>query len=69
MANRFTLLGLLGFACLAAAATPAEVATLATEVRSLGWVAYSARSPRGDWEIFAMRPDGSDVRNLSLIHI
>ena len=65
MANRFTLLGLLGFACLAAAATPVEVATLATEVRSLGWVAYSARSPRGDWEIFAMRPDGSDVRNLT----
>jgi hypothetical protein len=65
MANRFTLLGLLGFACLAAAAPPAEVGALATEVRSLGWVAYSARSPRGDWEIYAMRPDGSDVRNLT----
>ena len=65
MAQASRLLVLFGFTGLALAAPPAETARLAAEVRTLGWVAYSARSPKGDWEIYAMRPDGADVRNLS----
>lgn len=38
---------------------------LAGEVRGLGWLIYSARSEAGDWDLFACRPDGSDVRNLT----
>lgn len=49
----------------AEAAPSPEVGRLAAEVRPLGWVAFSARSPRGDWDIYAMRPDGTDVRNLT----
>ncbi len=33
--------------------------TLSSEVQRLGWVAYSAESPAGDWDLFLMRPDGS----------
>jgi Tol biopolymer transport system component len=61
----FVLLNLFCFAGMTLAAEGAEGHPLAAEVRALGWVAYSARSPRGDWEIYAMRPDGSEVRNLS----
>lgn len=47
-------------------ATPdPAVAELAKEVRNKGWIAYSARSPRGDWDLFLMRPDGSDGRNIT----
>jgi Tol biopolymer transport system component len=46
------------------AASP-EVARLAAEVRSKGWVAFSARSENGDWDIYLMRPDGSERRNLT----
>lgn len=65
MAQASRLLVLFGCTGLALAAPPAETARLAAEVRPLGWVAYSARSPKGDWEIYAMRPDGTDVRNLT----
>ena len=65
MASASPLLVFLGFTGLASAAPSAEPARLAAEVRTLGWVAYSARSPKGDWEIYAMRPDGSEVRNLT----
>jgi Tol biopolymer transport system component len=50
------------------AAEPArspEVARLAQEVRAKGWIAYAARSEKGDWDIFLVRPDGSERRNLT----
>lgn len=60
---------LIGLA-LRAAALDAEDATdalsqepvrrLAEEVRGRGWVVYGARSPQGDWDLFRMRPDGTD---------
>ncbi len=65
MAPPLSFVGWLGCACAAVAAASAEPEALATEVRPLGWIAFSARSPKGDWEIYAMRPDGSDKRNLS----
>ena len=30
-----------------------------------GWIAYGARSPKDDWDLFLMRPDGSGVRNIT----
>jgi Tol biopolymer transport system component len=38
---------------------------LADEVRGLGWIVFSARSDRGDWDLFACRPDGSGRRNIT----
>jgi Tol biopolymer transport system component len=47
------------------ASTAAEEARLAEEVRARGWIAYSARSDKGDWDIYLIRPDGSERRNLT----
>jgi Tol biopolymer transport system component len=47
------------------AATNLAVEQLAAEVRDKGWLCYSARSERGDWDLFVCRPDGSAVRNLT----
>jgi Tol biopolymer transport system component len=38
---------------------------LADEVRARGWIAYAARSDKGDWDIFVCRPDGSQIRNMT----
>jgi len=38
---------------------------LGKEVHGKGWIVYGAKSPQGDWDLFVMRPDGSDVRNLT----
>lgn len=42
-----------------------EVARLAHEVKSRGWIAFPARTERGDWDLFVMRPDGSGRRALT----
>jgi len=50
----------------AAADTSRDAITrLAAEVRNLGWIIYGARSPQGDWDLFACRPDGSAVRPIT----
>jgi WD40-like Beta Propeller Repeat len=41
-----------------------ESAALAREIHNQGWIAYSAVGPTGDWDLFLMRPDGSDRRPL-----
>ena len=41
------------------------VRALATEVRSQGWITFSARSGKGDWDLFLCRPDGSQRRALT----
>ncbi len=38
---------------------------LAEEVRSQGWIAFSARADKGDWDVFLCRPDGSQRRNIT----
>lgn len=38
---------------------------LARDVREQGVLVFAARSEAGDWDLFAMRPDGSDRRNLT----
>jgi Tol biopolymer transport system component len=49
---------------LAHAADPATQ-KLAAEVQPLGWIAFSAPSPTGDWDLFLSRPDGSNRRPLT----
>jgi Tol biopolymer transport system component len=34
-------------------------------VRDLGWIVFSARTDRGDWDLFRLRPDGSDRRPVT----
>lgn len=48
-----------------AAKTDPQAATLAKEVHGKGWIVYSARSPKGDWDLFLCRPDGSDMQNIT----
>jgi len=38
---------------------------LAEEVRAKGWIIYSAPSGSGDWDLFLVRPDGSERKNLT----
>jgi len=42
-----------------------EAAALAAEVRAKGWIVYSAEVEDGTWDLFLMRPDGSDTRRLT----
>src|ERR1035437_7743216 len=42
-----------------------EQLALAKEVSGLGWIAFGARTEKGDWDLFVMRPDGSGRRNLT----
>jgi len=57
-----------GIGVLVGAASGAEdraAAELAKEVATQGWIVFSATSPRGDWDLWLMRPDGSARRNLT----
>ncbi|MCL5280917.1 MAG: hypothetical protein M1376_13545 [Planctomycetes bacterium] len=42
-----------------------DVAKLAAEVRGKGWIVFSAANESDDWDLFLMRPDGSDRRKLT----
>ncbi len=44
---------------------PDDVATLAEEVKDKGWIVFSAATENGDWDLFLMRPDGSDRRPIT----
>ncbi len=62
-----------GMACLLAAAARVDAAdsgdpraaALAKEVARKGWIAYGARSAKGDWDLLLMRPDGSSAQNVT----
>src|SRR5690349_20558708 len=47
------------------AARDPRAAELATEVHDLGWIVFGARTDKGDWDLFVMRPDGSERRNIT----
>ena len=47
------------------AARDPRTTELATEVHDLGWIVFGARTGRGDWDLFVMRPDGSERRNIT----
>ncbi len=56
----------LGFCCTAFAAdAPPRESSLAAELHARGWIVFSAQTPHGDWDLFLMRPDGSDRRALA----
>ena len=38
---------------------------LAGELHSRGWIVYAGKAPKGDWDLFLCRPDGSEARNLT----
>ncbi|HWB96250.1 MAG TPA: hypothetical protein VG672_06095 [Bryobacteraceae bacterium] len=40
-------------------------ARLAHEVATKGWVVTASKTEKGDWDLFLMRPDGSQRRNLT----
>jgi len=41
------------------------VAVLAAELRNKGWIVFSAATGNGDWDLFLMRPDGSNRRQIT----
>jgi len=47
------------------AARDPRTAELAAEVHDLGWIVFGARTEKGDWDLFVMRPDGSERRNIT----
>jgi Tol biopolymer transport system component len=49
----------------APSADGAGVAALAAEVRNKGWIGYCSRSPKDDFDLFLVRPDGSGSRNIT----
>lgn len=51
--------------CWTFAEIPGATNSLAGEVHSLGWIAYSALSPAGTWDLFISRPDGSEQSPLT----
>jgi Tol biopolymer transport system component len=66
MKTRAVLAFILSLSTLAGAAAPSpEVARLAEEVRTKGWIIFPARSEQGNWDLFLMRPDGSHRRPLT----
>jgi Tol biopolymer transport system component len=42
-----------------------EAHRLAAELQDKGWLVFSARTERDDWDLFRMRPDGSDRRTMT----
>jgi len=42
-----------------------RVAQLAKEVGDRGWIVFAARAENETWDLFLMRPDGSDRRNVT----
>jgi len=42
-----------------------RAAQLAEEVRNKGWVVYSAKIGTDNWDLFLMRPDGSERKNIT----
>ena len=45
--------------------TTNEVTGLTRELQAKGWIAFSAETENGDWDLFLIRPDGSNRRNLT----
>ncbi len=41
------------------------VERLAEEVRGKGWIIFSEQSDKGDYDLFVMRPDGSQRRQIT----
>ncbi len=46
------------------AAFSPDVAKLASELHHHGWLVFSSKTDRGDWDLFRMRPDGAARRRF-----
>jgi dipeptidyl aminopeptidase/acylaminoacyl peptidase len=53
-----------GRAAFAADAPPRDT-QLAAELHTHGWIVFSAQTPHADWDLFLMRPDGSERHALT----
>ncbi len=53
------------FGVLPATSIADKIATLMEEVKTKGWIVFPARSDKGDWDLYRMRPDGSQRRNMT----
>jgi Tol biopolymer transport system component len=42
-----------------------KAVALAGELRDKGWIIYSAKTDAGDWDLYLMRPDGAERRNVT----
>jgi Tol biopolymer transport system component len=42
-----------------------ETAALSRELHDKGWLVFSAQTDSGDWDLFLMRPDGSDRHRIT----
>ncbi len=62
--KRLMLLIVLGGTAFGGDEPPREPA-LAVELHSRGWIVFSAQTPHSDWDLFLMRPDGSERRALT----
>jgi Tol biopolymer transport system component len=65
MKNAALMFVLLASPVVLEAALSPESARLAGEVRDQGWIVFPTRSEQGDWDLFLMRPDGSQRRALT----
>ena len=45
--------------------TNSEVIALAEELHSKGWIVFSGAAGKSDWDLFLIRPDGSDRRRIT----
>ncbi|HTL55541.1 MAG TPA: hypothetical protein VL361_07665 [Candidatus Limnocylindrales bacterium] len=45
--------------------TTNETARLTNELQDKGWLVFSAATESGDWDLFLMRPDGSERRKVT----
>ena len=52
-------------ASVAAGGSEDQVAQLAKEVGGKGWIVFAARAENGTWDLFLMRPDGEERRNIT----
>jgi len=51
--------------CVALGAQDEKMVQLAKEVSGKGWIVYASRGENGTWDLFLMRPDGSECRNIA----
>jgi len=70
IALTFTITDCLAESCLARqilseGASESYVMVLAREIADKGWIVYSAKTEAGDWDLYLMRPDGSERRDIT----
>ncbi|MCI0541274.1 MAG: hypothetical protein L0Z50_39240 [Verrucomicrobiales bacterium] len=44
---------------------PRRESSFTAELHSRGWIVFAAQAPQGDWDLFLMRPDGSERRAIT----